>query len=109
MDSFFPPPRPDRLRPIQPPIKLVPRGLPAIEKRPGSVADHSPPSDAEAKDAWNYTSTPTYIFMAWCLIKHRLCSWRGAYLSTETNLPYLLPYVFMARYLVKHRDSFKLY
>jgi hypothetical protein len=20
---------------------------------------------------WNYTSTPQYVFMAWCLVKHR--------------------------------------
>jgi len=25
---------------------------------PGSEADHSPPSDAVVKNAWNYTSTP---------------------------------------------------
>jgi hypothetical protein len=23
------------------------------------------------KNAWSYTSTPQYIFMAWCLVKHR--------------------------------------
>jgi hypothetical protein len=27
-------------------------------KRPGREADHSPPSSAEAKNAWTYTSTP---------------------------------------------------
>jgi hypothetical protein len=27
-------------------------------KRPGSEADHSPPSSAEVKNAWSYTSTP---------------------------------------------------
>jgi hypothetical protein len=26
-------------------------------KRPGHEADHSPPSSAEVKNAWNYTST----------------------------------------------------
>jgi len=25
---------------------------------PGSEADHSPPSNAEVKDVWSYTSTP---------------------------------------------------
>jgi hypothetical protein len=25
---------------------------------PGGEADHSPPSSAEVKDAWSYTSTP---------------------------------------------------
>jgi hypothetical protein len=27
-------------------------------KRPVNEADHSPPSSAEVKNAWNYTSTP---------------------------------------------------
>jgi hypothetical protein len=30
-------------------------------------ADHSPPSGTKVKNAWSYTSTPQYIFMAWCL------------------------------------------
>jgi hypothetical protein len=41
-------------------------------KWPGREADHSPPSSAEVKNAWSYTSTPSqYVFMAWCLFKHR--------------------------------------
>jgi hypothetical protein len=39
-------------------------------KWPGPEADHSPPSSAEVKNAWSYTSTPQYVFMAWCLVKH---------------------------------------
>jgi hypothetical protein len=39
--------------------------------RPGREADHSPPSSAEVKNAWSYTSTSQYVFMAWCLVKHR--------------------------------------
>jgi hypothetical protein len=27
-------------------------------KRPGSEADHSPPSSAEVKNVWSYASTP---------------------------------------------------
>jgi hypothetical protein len=34
-------------------------------------ADHSPPSSAKVKNAWSYTSTPQYVLMAWCLVKHR--------------------------------------
>jgi hypothetical protein len=34
----------------------------------GREADHSPPSSAEVKDAWSYTSTPQYFFMPWCLV-----------------------------------------
>jgi hypothetical protein len=29
------------------------------------------PSSAEVKNAWSYTSSPKYVFMAWCLVKHR--------------------------------------
>jgi hypothetical protein len=40
-------------------------------KVPGLKADHSPPSNAEVKNAWSYSSTTTYTFMAWCLVKYR--------------------------------------
>jgi hypothetical protein len=40
-------------------------------KRPGREADHSPPSSTETKNAWSYTSTHQYVFMTWCLVKHR--------------------------------------
>jgi hypothetical protein len=40
-------------------------------KRPGREADHSHSSSAEVKNAWSYTSTPQYAFMAQCLVKHR--------------------------------------
>jgi hypothetical protein len=36
---------------------------------PGGEADHLPPSSAEVKNAWSYTSTPQYAFMAWCSLK----------------------------------------
>jgi hypothetical protein len=39
-------------------------------KRPGREGYHSHPSSAEIRNAWSYTSTPQYIFMA-CLVKHR--------------------------------------
>jgi hypothetical protein len=38
---------------------------------PGLEIDHSVPSSAEVKKLWRYTSTPQYVFMAWCLVKHR--------------------------------------
>jgi hypothetical protein len=56
-------------------------------KRPGREADHSPPSSADVNNAWNYTSTPPYIFVVWCLDKYRMCSWRDTYLSPGTTLP----------------------
>jgi hypothetical protein len=40
-------------------------------KRPGREADHSPPSSAEVKNTWSCISTPKYVFMAWCFVKHR--------------------------------------
>jgi hypothetical protein len=40
-------------------------------KRPGREAGLSSPFIAEVKNAWSYTSTPQYVFMAWCLVKHR--------------------------------------
>jgi hypothetical protein len=41
------------------PIKWVP-----VVKRQGREADHSPPTSAEVKKMWIYTSTPPYVFMA---------------------------------------------
>jgi hypothetical protein len=60
------------LEPTQPPVQWVPwEALSLGVKRLGREADHSPPSTAEVKNAWNYTSTPQYVFMVWCLFKHR--------------------------------------
>jgi hypothetical protein len=33
-------------------------------KQQAREADHSPPSSAEVKKMWSYTSTPLYVFMA---------------------------------------------
>jgi hypothetical protein len=40
-------------------------------KRLGREADHSPSFSAEVKIVWSCTTAPYYIFMAWCLAKHR--------------------------------------
>jgi hypothetical protein len=40
-------------------------------KQPGREADHKHPSNAEVKNVWSYTSTPQYVFVAWCLVKHK--------------------------------------
>jgi hypothetical protein len=48
----------------QPPIQWVPRALSPGVKRPGHEAEHSPPTSAEVKKTWIYTSTPPYAFMA---------------------------------------------
>jgi hypothetical protein len=57
------------LGPIQPPIQLAPGTLSLGVNRPRREADHSPPSGAEVRNTWSYTSTPQYAFMAWCLVK----------------------------------------
>jgi hypothetical protein len=59
------------LVPIQPPIQRVPGALSLWVKKPEREADHSPPSSAEVKNTWSYTSTPPYAFTDWCLVKHR--------------------------------------
>jgi hypothetical protein len=46
------------LRSTQPPIQWVPAVLPTGVKQPGCEADDSPPSSAEVKNAWSYSSTP---------------------------------------------------
>jgi hypothetical protein len=55
----------------QPPIQWIPGTLSLGVKRLGHEADHSLPSSAEVKNARRYTSTPPYVFVAWCLVKHR--------------------------------------
>jgi hypothetical protein len=45
------------LEPTQPPIQWVPGTLSLGVKRLGCETDHSPPSSAEVKNAWSYTST----------------------------------------------------
>jgi hypothetical protein len=52
------------LGPTQPPIQWVRESLSPGVKRPGREADHSPPTSAEVKKTWVYTSTPPYVFMA---------------------------------------------
>jgi hypothetical protein len=57
------------LGPTKPPkgcCGLLPQGL----NRPGREAGPSPPSGAKVMNAWSYTSTPQYVFMAWCLVKN---------------------------------------
>jgi len=39
-------------------MQWVPGAVSLEVKRPGREADHSPPSSAQVKRAWSYTSTP---------------------------------------------------
>jgi len=59
------------LGPIHPPVHWVWGALSPGVKRPGREAGHSPPASAEAKNAWSYTYTLPYVFMALCLVKYR--------------------------------------
>jgi hypothetical protein len=43
----------------QPPIQWVPGALSPGVKQPGHEVDHSPPTSAELKKMWIYTSTPS--------------------------------------------------
>jgi hypothetical protein len=45
---------------MQPPIQWVPGAFSLGLKRPGREADHLPPTSAEVKKTWMYTSTPQY-------------------------------------------------
>jgi hypothetical protein len=53
---------------IQLPTQWVLVALYPEVKRPGREADLSPPSSAEFKKEWSYTSTTPYVFMSWFLI-----------------------------------------
>jgi hypothetical protein len=48
-------------------------GVPSLAiKRPGREADHSPPVSGEVKERMKLcTFAPQYVFMGWCLVKHR--------------------------------------
>jgi len=48
----------------QSPIQCLQSALSSGVRRPGREADYLPPLSAEIKNAWNYTSTPPYPFMA---------------------------------------------
>jgi len=46
------------------PNQWVPGTISPRLKRPGREAGHTSLSTAEVKNAWSYTSTPQYVFMA---------------------------------------------
>jgi hypothetical protein len=59
------------LGPTQPLIQRLPGALPVRVKRLGREADHSLPPSAEEKMRGAIPPHPRYVFMAWCLVKHR--------------------------------------
>jgi hypothetical protein len=58
------------LGPTQLSIQWVSGTISTGVKRSRREADHSHPPSATVKNAWIYTSTPQYDFMAWYLVKH---------------------------------------
>jgi hypothetical protein len=81
------------LKPTQPPIQWVPGALSLGVKLPGREADHSPPSSAEVKNAWSYTSTPQYVFMPWCLVNHR------------NNFTFTLPFSVLKKKIIRFEQK----
>jgi hypothetical protein len=59
------------LRATQPPIQWVLRVLSLGIKWTGYEADHTPPSSAKVKKEWSFSSTLPYVYMAWCVVKHK--------------------------------------
>jgi hypothetical protein len=66
------PDRRHRLRSTQPPIQWVPGAIFTGIKRPGREVDHSPPSSAEVKKMWIYTSTPIRLHGVVLNLKRRI-------------------------------------
>jgi apolipoprotein N-acyltransferase len=56
---------------IVPLIQWVLRASTLGVKQLRHEADHSTVSNDEVKNVWSYTSTPQYVIMVWCLVKHR--------------------------------------
>jgi hypothetical protein len=72
----------------QPPIQWVPGVLSPGVNRPGREVDHSPPTNAEVKKMWIYTSTPSYAEwdgMDWDDLAQDRDQWR-ALMNTVMNL-----------------------
>jgi hypothetical protein len=81
-EFFSSPPHPDHL--WGPPSLIISngyRGLFPGSKVIGREADHSPPSSAEVKNEWSYTSTHPYVFVA----QGQLYLYRDTY-TQDTNM-----------------------
>jgi hypothetical protein len=66
--KYFSPQRWDRIWALS---RILSHWYPWRLSDPGRKAVHLPQSIAEVRNAWCYTFTPPYVFMAWCLIKHK--------------------------------------
>jgi hypothetical protein len=60
------------LGPKQPPIQRVTEGLSLAVKRPERETDNLPPSSAEDKNVWSFTSTPAIgLLLHGMVLRHR--------------------------------------
>jgi hypothetical protein len=97
------PQRPDRL--WGPPLQWVPGAVSPGVKRPGRESDHSPPPVQRSRRR-GAISPPQYVFIAWCLVKHRENSTLGsAEVENAWNYTSTPPYVYMASWLIRHRED----
>jgi hypothetical protein len=73
------------LGPTQPPIQWVQGVLSVRIKRPRREAANLPPSSAEDKECVELYLHSQYVFMEWCLVKHRnnLCDLMGIYVASN--------------------------
>jgi hypothetical protein len=84
--------------PTQPPIQWVQGFLSPWVRRPGREVDNSPPSSAEVKYPSSCTSSPPYVFMAWCLFKHRLHNANVNCMTDYKNCVFTHPYETVLNY-----------
>jgi len=66
-------------------------------KQPGREADRSPLPSTEVKNAWNYSSTSPYVFMAWCLIKYRSSITYTFLISEQIRVTGFVPCLYFVR------------
>jgi hypothetical protein len=57
-------------------------------KRLGREADHVPPTSADVKKTWIYTSTPPYVFMTWYLATLRFSASNKRFCHVGAGLQY---------------------
>jgi hypothetical protein len=71
---------------------------------PGRKADYSPTTSADFKKTWVYTSTPLYVFMAWCLINEAQGQFYFYYLQWTAEL---FPWIFRLMSTAQTLDNFQ--
>jgi len=85
-------------------------------KQPGCEADHSPPSCADIKNRWSYTSTSSYVFMAstettvFLLFTHISSNVYFCHISSHENwyVSYVSVYNFTAELLSSQKPKLKI-